>query len=136
MFSNRRQEVYSRFVSKIRKNSSDWYSSITQKLEIKLYCIHGIVSFVISLSSHRAPSPALGTSYLPPSASWGLVLLQALKKHHDCMDINVGPQERGKTPNEEGAREKPGLFLSNAMYCRIINSKMKYTTYIWPDAKV
>lgn len=131
MFSNWRQEVHLRFVSRLRKNSSDWYSSITQKLEIKLYCIYGIVRFEIPPSSHHAPSPALGTA---TSLLLLVVFLQAPKNHLDCMDINVGLQERGKTSSEEGAREKPGLFLSKAVYCLIIKSKIKYTAYIWLDA--
>lgn len=127
MFSNWRQEVHLRFVSRLGKNSSDWYSSITQILEIKLHCIYGMVRFEISeFSPCTIPSPR----HQPPPSFCLLCFCKPL----DCMDIDVGPQQREK-PSEEGAGEKPGLFLPEAMCRMIINSKIKYTTYIWPDAR-
>lgn len=42
------------------------------------------------------------------------VIQKATKNHLDHMDIDVGPKEGRKT---EG--EKPGLFLSKAVYCPV-----------------
>ena len=81
-------------------------------------CCQGMISksakVIQILTAHHPQPQVVATSLL-----LAVVLLQAPKKHLGHMDIDVGPKAGRKTPGEEGAGEKPGLFLSNAVYCPI-----------------
>lgn len=81
-------------------------------------CCQGMISksakMIQVLTVHHPQPQAPATSLL-----LALVLLQAPKKHVDHTDVDVGPKEGRKTPSEEGAGEKPGLFLSKAVYSLI-----------------